>query len=111
MKHRVILSALGLAFGLWEAIDIFQIDAPTVAAAFAAMFLAATTWFWLRESTWATLWLLVLFAFEAAVAPSLKHVEAVTKVAAFSLGVTGAIAALTTLTLHRRQTRDEPLLT
>ena len=39
----------------------------------------------------------LLFAFEAAVAPSLQHVMTVTKVAAFSLGVAGAVAALAVL--------------
>ena len=94
---RICLILLGLAFGTWEAIDIFQIDVPAVAAVFAVLFLACTAWYWRRDSARAATALLVLFAFEAAVAPSLKHVMTVTKVAAFSLGVAGAVAALAVL--------------
>jgi hypothetical protein len=102
---RTCLVLMGLAFGTWEAIDVFKIDVPAVAAVFAALFLACTTWFWRRNSLPAATGLLVLFAFEAAVAPSLKHVMTVTKVAAFSLGVAGAVAALAVLAAgwRRRQ--------
>jgi len=94
---RICLILLGLAFGIWEAIDIFWIDVPAVAAVFAALFLACTAWFWRRGSMRAAAALLVLFAFEAAAAPSLKHVMTVTKVAAFSLGIAGALAAVAVL--------------
>jgi hypothetical protein len=97
LNTRKALIAAGLAFGIWEAIDIFHIDVPAVAAVFAALFLACTAWFWRRHSMRAAAALLVLFAFEAAVAPSLKHVMTVTKVAAFSLGVAGALTALAVL--------------
>src|SRR5438552_504242 len=39
-KARIGLILTGLVFGIWEAVDIFQIDAPAVAAVFAALFLA-----------------------------------------------------------------------
>jgi CBS domain containing-hemolysin-like protein len=91
---RNVLILVGLTFGIWEAIDIFWIDIPAVAAVFAVAFLACTAWFWRRGSTRAAAALLVLFTFEAAVALSLKHVMTVTKVAAFSLGVAGALTAL-----------------
>jgi hypothetical protein len=94
---RTVLILTGLTFGAWEAVDIFQIDVPAVAAVFAVLFLACTAWYWRRDSARAATALLVLFAFEAAVAPSLKHVMTVTKVAAFSLGVAGAVAALAVL--------------
>ena len=94
---RTVLIVLGLTFGTLEVIDIFRIDVPAVAAVFAVLFLACTAWFWRRDSMRAAAALLVLFAFEAAVAPSLKHVMTVTKVAAFSLGVAGALAALAVL--------------
>jgi hypothetical protein len=100
---RICLILLGLAFGIWEAIDIFWIEVPAVAAVFAVLFLACTAWFWRRDSARAATALLVLFAFEAAVAPSLKHVMTVTKVAAFSLGVAGAVAALAVLTAPVRR--------
>jgi hypothetical protein len=101
-KARVGLILMGLVFGIWEAVDIFQIDVPAVAAVFAALFLGCTLWFWRRESVRAVFVLLVLFAFEAAVAPSLKHVMTVTKIAAFSLGVLGAAVALAVLVTWRR---------
>jgi hypothetical protein len=94
---RTPLILLGLAFGIWEAIDIFWIDVPAVAAVFAALFLACTAWFWRRDSTRAAAALLVLFAFEAAAAPTLKHIMTVTKVADFALGVAGVLAALAVL--------------
>jgi hypothetical protein len=97
LSTRKALIVAGLAFGIWEAIDIFTIDVPAVAAVFAALFLACTAWFWRRDSKRAAAALLILFAFEAAVAPSLKHVMTVTKVGAFSLGVAGALTALAVL--------------
>jgi hypothetical protein len=100
---RTCLVLLGLTFGTWEAIDIFKIDVPAVAAVFAALFLVCTAWFWRRDSARAATALLVLFAFEAAFAPSLKHVMTVTKVAAFSLGLAGAVAALAVLTAPVRR--------
>jgi len=96
-KARNALVLAGLAFGVWEVIDIFWIDVPAMAAVFAALFVACTGWFWRRGSIRAAAALLVLFAFEAAAAPSLKHVMTVTKVADFSLGVAGALAALAVL--------------
>ena len=97
LKARNALLAAGLAFGIWEAVDSFRIDVPAVAAVFAALFLTCTVWFWRRDSTRAAAALLVLFAFEAAVAPSLKHVMTVTKAGAFSLGLAGAVTALAVL--------------
>jgi hypothetical protein len=94
---RISLILLGLTFGIWEAVDIFWIDVPAMAAVFSALFLACTAWFWRRGSMRAAAALLVLFAFEAAAAPSLKHVMTVTKVAAFSLGIAGAFAAVAVL--------------
>ena len=94
---RNALILMGLTFGILEAVDIFRIDVPAVAAVFAALFLACSAWFWRRDSLRAAAALLVLFAFEAAVAPSLKHDMTVTKVADFSLGVAGAVAALAVL--------------
>ena len=97
LSTRKALIAAGLAFAIWEAIDIFTIDVPAVAAVFAALFLACTAWFWRRDSKRAAAALLVLFAFEAAVAPTLKHVMTVTKIADFSLGVAGVLVALAVL--------------
>jgi hypothetical protein len=100
---RTILILTGLTFGILETVDIFKIDVPAVAAVFAVLLLACTAWFWRRNSMRAATGLLVLFAFEAAVAPSLKHVMTMTKVAAFSLGVAGAVAALAVLTAPVRR--------
>jgi hypothetical protein len=97
LSMRKALIAAGLAFGIWEAIDIFHIDVPAVAAVFAVLFLVCTAWFWRRSSPRAAAALLGLFAFEAAAAPSLKHVMTVTKVADFSLGVASAVVALAVL--------------
>ena len=94
---RTVLILTGLAFAIWEAVDIFWIDVPAMAAVFSALFLACTAWFWRRDSMRAAAALLVLFAFEAAAAPSLKHVMTVTKAADFSLGVAGVLAALAVL--------------
>jgi hypothetical protein len=94
---RISLILLGLTFGIWEAVDIFWIDVPAMAALFSALFLACTAWFWRRGSMRAATALLVLFAFEAAAAPSLKHVMTVTKVTDFSLAVAGVLAALAVL--------------
>ena len=103
---RNALIALGLAFAGWEAVDIFWIDVWQVAAVFSALFLASTIWYWRRHSLRAVVALLVLSGFEAAVAPSLKHVMTVTKVAAFGLALAGAILALAVLVTELRARRS-----
>ena len=97
MISRIALIVTGLAFGLWEAIDIFWIDVPAVAAVFALLFVGCTLWFWRRNSVRAAAALLVLFAFEAVVAPSLKHVMTLTKVGAFTLAIAGVASAIAVL--------------
>jgi hypothetical protein len=102
LNTRVALILAGLTFAVWEAVDIFWIDVPAAAAVFATLFLACTLWFWRRDSGRAAAALMLLFAFEAAVAPSLKHVMTVTKVADFTLAVAGAAVALAALVVRRR---------
>jgi hypothetical protein len=105
MVARIALIVTGLAVGLWEAVDIFWIDVPAVAAVFAALFLGCTLWFWRRDGLRAAVALLVLFAFEAAVAPSLKHVMTLTKAAAFMLALAGVASAIAVLVAGRRAKR------
>jgi hypothetical protein len=100
---RTVLLLTGLTFGIWEAIDVFWIDVPAVAAVFAILFLACTAWFWRRESLRSAVAFLPLFAVEAASAPTWKHVMTVTKVAGFSLGVVGLLATLAVLTAPVRR--------
>ena len=50
MNARIGLILTGLAFGIWEAVDIFWIDVPAMAAIFAALFLGCTLWFRRRDS-------------------------------------------------------------
>ncbi len=102
MRSRIALTTFAIAFGVWEAIDIFRIAVPAVAALFAVLFITCATWFWRRDSSRAAGCLLALFALEAAVAPSLKHVAPATKAAAFSLGLAGVIAAVIVLVTRRR---------
>jgi hypothetical protein len=94
---RICLILLGLAFGIWEAIDVFWIEVPAVAAVFAVLFFACTAWYWRRDSLRAAAAFLPLFAVEAGSAPTWKHVMTVTKVAGFSLGVIGLFAVLAVL--------------
>jgi len=105
MNARIGLILTGLAFGIWETVDIFWIDVPAVAAIFSALFLGCTFWFWRRDSIRAAALLMLLFAFEAAAAPSLKHVMTVTKVTDFTLALAGAAAAITVLIAERRAKR------
>ncbi len=102
MNTRIPLIVTGLAFGLWETIDIFRIDVPAAAAVFAALFLGCTAWFWRRHSMRAAVALLLLFAFEVAVAPTLKHVSPDTKIAVVALGLAGIAAAIGVLVAERR---------
>jgi len=98
---RIALILAGLAFGIWEGIDIFWIDVPEFAALFSVLFLACTAWFWRRRSVKPVVVMAILFGFEAAVAPSLQHVMTITKVAAFTLGVLGLASAVAVLALRR----------
>jgi hypothetical protein len=106
MNARIGLILSGLAFAIWEAVDIFWIDVPAMAAIFAALFLGCTLWFWRRESARAAVALMVLFAFEGAAAPSLKHVMTVTKVADFTLALAGLACAIAAFVAARRATRS-----
>src|SRR5439155_22687649 len=105
MNARIGLILTGLAFGIWEAVDIFWIDVPAMAAIFAALFLGSTLWFWRRDSVRAALALMVLFAFEAAVAPTLKNVMVLTQVADFTLGIAGIVLAVAVIIGRRRARR------
>jgi hypothetical protein len=100
---RSALILAGLAFATWEIIDIFWISFPAAAAVFAALFLGSTLWFWRRNSTRAAAALAILFAFEGAVAPTLKAMT-VTKAADLTLALAGLLLAVTVL-LTQRQTR------
>lgn len=99
MRKALILC--GLAFGTWEAVDSFRIEVPEVAAVFSVLFLLCTAWFWRRNSSKPVVVMALLFAIEAAVAPSLQHVMTITKVAAFTLGVLGLASAVAVLALRR----------
>ena len=105
MKTRIPLILAGLAFATWETVDIFWIEVPAAAAAFAAMFLGSTLWFWRRDSVRAAAALLVLFAFEAAVARTLKNVMVLTQVADFTLGIAGIVLAVAVIIGRRRARR------
>ena len=98
---RRALALAGLAFATWETIDIFWISTPAVAAVMALLFLSCTIWYWRRDSLRAAIALLVLFAFEGAVAPTLKTMT-VTKVADLALAVAGALLAVTVIVEQRR---------
>jgi len=100
---RIALILAGLAFATWEAVDIFWISFPAAAAVFAALFLGSTLWYWRHDSLRAVAALTLLFAFEAAVAPTLKAMT-VTKAVDFTLALTGIAFAVTVL-MNRRQAR------
>jgi uncharacterized membrane protein YczE len=90
-------------------VDIFRIDVPAVAAVFAALFLGCTAWFWRRNSGLAAVALLLLFAFEVAVAPTLKHAATTTKIAVIALGLAGSAAAIAAFVTRRRARRSRAL--
>ena len=102
LNARTGLILAGLTFATWETVDIFWISFPAAAAVFAAMFLASTFWFWRRDSIRAAAALMVLFAFEGAVAPTLKAMT-VTKVADFTLALTGIALTMAVLVTRRRR--------
>jgi ABC-type Na+ efflux pump permease subunit len=106
MISRIGLIVTGLAFGLWEAVDIFRIDVPAVAAVFAAVFLGCTAWFWRRGSVKAVGVLMLFFAFEAAMAPSLKDASTATKATVIPVGIAGVAAAIAVLVAERRAKRS-----
>jgi len=97
---RVALILAGLSFAIWETVDIFWISVPAFAALFAALFLASTIWFLRRDSIRAALALTLLFAFEAAAAPTLNAMP-VTKVADFTLALTGIAVGVAVFVTRR----------
>lgn len=105
---RIPLILAGLTFAIWETIDIFWISVPAAAAVFAALFLSGTLWLWRRDSIRAAVALMLLFAFEAAVAPTLRAMT-VTKVADFTLAVTGIALAITVVVTRRHARASRPV--
>ena len=104
---RTALILAGLSFATWETFDIFWISFPAAAAIFAALFLSTTLWFQRRNSVRAAVALGILFAFEGAVAPTLR-VMTVTKVADFTIALAGALLTITLLaTKYRTKTARE----
>jgi ABC-type Mn2+/Zn2+ transport system permease subunit len=98
---RIGLILAGVTFATWETVDIFWISVPAAAAVMAALFLACTIWYLRRDSLRAAAALMLLFAFEAAVAPTLK-IMTVTKVADLALALTGIALAVTVIVGRRR---------
>jgi hypothetical protein len=99
-RTGLILS--GLAFAIWETVDIFWITFPAAAAVFAALFAVCTAWFWRNNSSRAALALLLLMAFEGAVAPTLKAMP-VTKIADLALAIAGITCAIAVLVAARHE--------
>ena len=108
LNSRAALILAGLMFATWETVDIFWISFPAAAAVFAALFLVSTIWLWRRDSVRAALVLLLLFAFEAAVAPTLGAMT-VTKVADLTLALTGIALAITVVVARRRGRASRPV--
>ena len=108
LSARLALLLAGFAFVTWEAVDIFWISFPVAAAVFAALFLGATMWFWRRNSLRAVAALTLLFAFEAAVAPTLRAMT-VTKVGDLTLALTGIALAVTVFVKQRQPRASRPV--
>lgn len=100
MNARSALLSVGLAYGIWETVDVFWLDAPAIAV-FAALFFACTVWLWRRDSRRAAVAILALCVMEAAFAPTLQA-ETVTKACDFALGLAGIISAVAVLLSARR---------
>jgi len=94
LNARIVLILTGLAFAIWETVDIFLIEVPAMAALFAVLFLACTIWFWRRDSLCAAITFLPLNAGEAGSASFWKHVMTETKVAAIVLGAAGIVSVV-----------------
>jgi hypothetical protein len=105
---RIGLVLAGLAFATWETVDIFWISAPAAAAVMAVLFVGSTIWYLRRNSLRATSALTLLFAFEGAVAPTLKAMT-VTKVADLALSITGIALAAAVLVARRRTRTSRPV--
>lgn len=103
MHTRSLLILAGLAFAVWETVDIFWIDTPAIAAVMACLFLASTLWFWRRDSKRAAVALLILFAIEGLTAPFLTGVMLVTRLGDLALALAGATLAVLVLMRRRKE--------
>lgn len=104
---RIALVLAALGFATWETVDIFWISTPAAAAVMAVLFAVATIWYLRRDSLRAATVLLLLFVFEAAVAPTLKAMT--TKVADFVLSGIGIALAAAVLVTRRRARASRPV--
>lgn len=91
MNTRYALLAVGLAFGIWETVDV--VDTGILAAVFAVLFFVCTAWLGRRNSAVAAIVIAVLCAFEASQAHTWKGTGTTAKDAATVLGTTGIAAA------------------
>jgi FtsH-binding integral membrane protein len=105
---RVALVLAGLAFAIWETVDIFWISVPAAAAVMAVLFFGCTIWYRRRDTPRAAMSLMLLFAFEGAVAPTLKAMT-VTKAADLALAITGVALAVTVIVSRRRNPASRAL--
>ena len=106
---RVGLVLTGLAFGIWEAVDVFRIEVPEAAALFAVLFLGCTAWFLRRDSSRTVVGMAILFCIEAASAPR-WHVMTITKIVAIALGLVGIASAAGVLVARRRSRSSQIVL-
>jgi hypothetical protein len=91
MNVRNASIAIALTFGVWEATDIP--DTGAIAAVFAVLFFACSSWLWRRNSRVAAIVLALQFAVEATQAHTWRDASAGAKDAAMVLGTAGAFAA------------------
>ena len=98
---RIALVLGGLSFATWETVDIFWISFPAAAAVMAALFIGCTAWYQRRNTLRAAAALMLLFAFEGTVAPTLRAMT-VTKIADLTLALTGIVLSLAVIIGQRR---------
>lgn len=92
MNARLALIAVGLGFGVWEAVDTFDTGVP--AAVFSVLFLACSVWLSRRKSVGAAIAIAALCTVEASQAHTWKDAGTTAKDAAMALGSAGIVAAL-----------------
>jgi hypothetical protein len=103
LASRYALIAIGLAWGIWNAVSAVQ-HSPFIGI-FAVLNLACVAWFWRKDSITSALASAPIFALELYSAPTWQHTMHATRVSGVVLAAAGLVAvaaAVATRALDRR---------
>jgi Zn-dependent protease with chaperone function len=106
LASRYALIAIGLSWGIWNAVAAVQ-DSAFIAI-FAVLNLACVAWFWRKDSIVSALASAPIFAIELLSARTWEHTMYVTRVCGMALAAAGLVAVAAVVATRALDRRARP---